>query len=69
MTTDREADSYERDSGGEYVRIFINDTGQPLELCSTGETGMCRLDEFVKSQGHARNDGFGDFEKCNHTGW
>ena len=53
----------------EYVREFVNDTRQPSEFCSAGEDGMCRLDEFVKSQWHARNDGFGDFEKYDHAGW
>ncbi|KAF9645613.1 phosphoglycerate mutase-like protein [Thelephora ganbajun] len=52
----------------EYVRIFVNDVRQPLVFCGAGEDGMCKLEDFVKSQEYARNDGFGDFEGCKYTG-
>lgn len=52
----------------EYVRIFVSDVRQPLDFCGAGEDGMCKLADFVRSQEYARNDGFGDFERCNHTG-
>ena len=58
----------DREGKEEYVRIFVNDARQPLEFCGAGEDGMCKLDEFVKSQEYARNDGFGDFEGCKYTG-
>ena len=48
----------------EYVRILVNDALQVMEFCGSGEDGMCTLDKFVESQGYARNDGEGDFEKC-----
>ena len=66
MTSDW--DNYGREDKEEYVRIFVNDARQPLEFCGAGEDGMCRLEEFVKSQEYARNDGFGDFEGCKYTG-
>jgi len=46
----------------EYVRILVNDVVQPLEFCN-GLRGLCELDAFVESQGYAKNDGEGDFEK------
>jgi hypothetical protein len=46
-----------------FVRILVNDAVQPLEFC-LGEHGLCELDAFVKSQGYARSDGAGDFDKC-----
>ena len=49
---------------GEYVRILVNDAVQPLEFCGAGEDGMCRLEEFVESQGYARRSGDEDFERC-----
>lgn len=52
----------------EYVRVFVNDVRQPLGFCGAGEDGMCKLGDFVASQEYARNDGFGDFERCNYTG-
>ena len=58
----------DREDKEEYVRIFVNDARQPLEFCGAGEDDMCKLDEFVKSQEYARNDGFGDFEGCKYTG-
>lgn len=60
---------YDRQPQEEYVRIFVNDVIQPLEFCGAGEDGMCKLADFVKSQEYARNDGFGDFKRCNHLGW
>jgi len=62
------ADLVDREDKEEYVRIFVNDVRQPLEFCGAGEDGMCKLEEFVKSQQYARNDGFGDFEGCGYTG-
>ena len=59
---------YDHKGKEEYVRIFVNDARQPLEFCNAGEDGMCKLEEFVKSQEYARNDGFGDFEGCKYTG-
>ena len=68
MTIGQGAD-YGRDTKAEnYVRIFVNDVRQPLEFCGAGEDGMCKLDDFVKSQEYARNDGFGEFEGCGYTG-
>jgi hypothetical protein len=49
----------------EYVRIWVNDALQPLKFCGANRRdGLCELDAFVESQVYARNDGFGDFEKC-----
>ncbi|KAI9458279.1 phytase [Russula earlei] len=48
---------------GVFVRILVNDALQPLEFCG-GVAGMCELDLFVASQGYARHDGNGDFERC-----
>ena len=53
---------------GEYVRIFVNDARQPLHFCGAGGDGMCELEEFLRSQEYARNDGFGDFAECVYTG-
>jgi hypothetical protein len=48
----------------DFVRILVNDAVQPLlEFCQ-GKHGLCELGDFVKSQGYARSDGDGDFEKC-----
>jgi hypothetical protein len=47
----------------DFVRILVNDAVQPLEFCG-GIGGLCELHAFVASQGYARNDGNGDFEKC-----
>lgn len=52
----------------EYVRIFVNDARQPLHFCGADGDGMCKLEEFVRSQEYARNDGFGDFDACAYTG-
>ena len=59
---------YDREDKEEYVRIFVDDARQPLEFCGAGVDGMCKLEDFVKSQEYARNDGFGDFEECKYTG-
>ena len=53
---------------GEYVRIFVNDARQPLHFCGAGGDGMCKLEEFLRSQEYAMNDGFGDFAACAYTG-
>ena len=47
-----------------YVRILVDDALQPLKFCGANEDGLCKLDAFVESQGYARNNGEGDFEKC-----
>jgi len=49
---------------GEYVRILVNDALQPLKFCDADKHGLCTLCDFVSSQGYARNNGEGDFEKC-----
>ena len=48
----------------EYIRILVNDVLQPLRSCGATKNGLCRLSDFVQSQGYARNNGNGDFEKC-----
>jgi hypothetical protein len=48
---------------GVFVRILVNDAVQPLEFCG-GIAGLCELHAFVASQGYARHDGDGDFDKC-----
>jgi hypothetical protein len=48
----------------EYVRILINDAIQPLRFCGAADDGLCLLSSFTRSQGYARRDGEGDFEKC-----
>jgi len=68
MTEVQGADSYDNLAKEEYVRIFVDDVRQPLDFCGAGEGGMCKLADFVRSQGYARNDGFGDFERCDYTG-
>ena len=62
---DEDVDKGER---GEYVRIFVNDARQPLHFCGAGGDGMCKLEEFLRSQEYATNDGFGDFAACAYTG-
>ena len=66
----RHEDDEDGDEEGEeeYVRIFVNDAKQPLHFCGADSSGMCRLEEFVRSQEYARNDGFGDFAACAYTG-
>ena len=53
---------------GEYVRIFVNDARQPLHFCGASGDGMCKLEEFLRSQEYAMNNGFGDFAECRYTG-
>jgi hypothetical protein len=48
---------------GVFVRVLVNDAVQPLEFCG-GVAGLCELHAFVASQGYAKHDGEGDFEKC-----
>ena len=52
----------------EYVRIFVNDALQLLDFCGAKKKGkmegLCALDAFVESQGYARRNGDGNFEKC-----
>ncbi|TDL30133.1 phosphoglycerate mutase-like protein [Rickenella mellea] len=50
--------------GREFVRVLVDDALQDLAFCGAGDDGMCSLDAFVQSQGYARNDGNGDFERC-----
>lgn len=51
-----------------YVRVFVNEELQPLGFCGArgkGEwRGVCTLEGFVASQGYARRNGDGDFERC-----
>lgn len=68
MTTDEET-VYNHKVREEYVRIFVNDARQSLGFCGASEDGLCKLDDFVESQKYARNHGFGDFERCEFTGW
>ena len=51
-------------SKGDFVRIFVNDALQPLDFCGANSSGMCSLDDFVKSQSYVRDNGKGDFQKC-----
>lgn len=48
----------------ELVRILVNDAVQPQEFCGSPAGGLCGLQAFVRSQGYARADGAGDWEKC-----
>ncbi|KAI0796390.1 phytase [Irpex lacteus] len=50
------------------VRILVQDEVQPLEFCGADKDGVCTLDAFVQSQGYARGNGNGDFEKCQGNG-
>ena len=61
-------DGDEEQEKEEYVRVFVNDAKQPLHFCGASGDGMCRLEEFVRSQEYARNVGFGDFAACAYTG-
>ena len=63
MVTERLACTRDGEAGA-YVRVFVNDELQPLEFCGAGKDGVCRLEDFVESQGYARRSGDGDFEKC-----
>lgn len=49
---------------GQYVRVLVNDDIQPLEFCGGDKKGLCKLGDFVESQGYAKRNGDGDFEKC-----
>ena len=51
-------------AGRDFVRIFVDDALQSLEFCEAGHLGMCSLEAFVASQGYARGNGEGDFQKC-----
>jgi len=51
-------------AGRDFVRIFVDDALQPLEFCGADLSGMCSLQAFVESQGYARNNGEGNFQKC-----
>jgi len=52
----------------QFVRVLVSNVVQPLEFCgaeSEGKwAGLCTLEKFVESQGYARENGRGDFEKC-----
>lgn len=48
---------------GVFIRVLVNDAVQPLEFCG-GIAGLCELHAFVASQGYAKGNGEGDFEKC-----
>lgn len=65
MVTEKVTCNLGRHGGGykEYVRVLVNDGVQPLLFCG-GSHGLCSLDAFVQSQGYARSDGAGDFDKC-----
>ena len=51
-------------SRGDFVRVFVGDALQPLDFCGADSSGLCSLDDFVKSQSYARENGKGDFQKC-----
>lgn len=69
VTRDEDGDDGDEEGEeGEYVRVFVNDAKQSLRFCGADNSGMCRLEEFVRSQEYARNDGFGDFAACTYTG-
>ncbi|KLO05030.1 phytase [Schizopora paradoxa] len=48
----------------QFVRILVDDSLQPLELCGGDKNGLCELDAFVQSQGFARSNGGGLFQRC-----
>jgi hypothetical protein len=50
--------------GVRYVRILANDAVQRLEECNPDENGLCRLDDFVKSQEFARVEGQKKWAEC-----
>ena len=68
MTMGREADYGRETRVEDYVRIFVNDVMQQLTFCDAGQDGMCKPDDFARSQEYAMNDGLGDFEGCGYTG-
>ena len=47
-----------------YVRMLVDDALQDLSFCGAEKNGLCELDALVESQGYARSNGAGDFEKC-----
>lgn len=49
--------------GDTFVRILVNDYVQPLEFCDS-VAELCELNAFLASQGYARENGEGDFDKC-----
>ena len=51
-------------TGGDFVRIYVDDALQSLEFCGADSSGMCSLEAFVTSQKYVRNNGEGDFQKC-----
>lgn len=63
----RDDEDEDEEGREEYVRVFVNDAKQPLHFCGADGDGMCRLEDFVRSQEYARNDGFGDFDACAYT--
>ena len=56
-----------RNAEGTYVRILVSGQVQPLEFCGSGN-GLCKLEYFVISQGYAKDNGRGDFERCFDNG-
>lgn len=58
----------EEEEKEEYVKVFVNGARQSLHFCGADDDGKCKLEEFVKSQEYARNDGFGDFVACDYAG-
>ena len=64
----QEADSRRETRVEGDARIFVDDVRQPLEFRSAGQDCMYILDDLVRSQEYARNDGLGRFERCGYTG-
>ncbi|KAF5321068.1 hypothetical protein D9619_000136 [Psilocybe cf. subviscida] len=64
MVTERFTCHTIRGGKDKFVRILVNDALQPLEFCGGDKDGLCTLNAFVQSQGYARDNGVGDFEKC-----
>ncbi|KAH7887299.1 phytase [Phlebopus sp. FC_14] len=48
----------------EYVRMLVNDAVQPLASCGAHGDGLCEIGAFIESQGYARSNGNGDWDKC-----
>ncbi|KAI0089281.1 phytase [Irpex rosettiformis] len=46
------------------VRILVQDEVQLLPFCGGDEDGICTLSAFVESQRFARENGYGEFAKC-----
>ncbi|KAK4703123.1 hypothetical protein P7C70_g3091, partial [Phenoliferia sp. Uapishka_3] len=55
--------------GKQYVRFLINDQLQPATFCGGDKSapGVCRLEDFVKSQAYSTNNGNGDYSKCGYV--